>query len=621
MVSLLKRQSLVNPQIQRIRELARQKPKRFIENFVSIDDRMGQVVPFRFNWAQRQYYRIIQEERAKNKPVRLWIVKWRRAGLTSATAALAFTRAYSYDNARVGVLAHEEDRSKEILQKMKFYYETLPPEMQIQLAKDNVFGIRYDNVRGQVLIGTANNPMKIRGDGLQWIDLTEGAHYGYQFKLVMDEVCPVVPALPDTGIVVDTTGSIRGCEAHAHAMAAQNGDNEFRYEFLCWRDSPECQIPFDSDRHREQVFSEMHEKEPRLLELSRHFKMTPEQTHQLWHFYKYGGNNDFDYTVREWPPSSEYAWSAGGASFFGTHEVNTVSAQDPIAIYKFDNMYLNQVFQSFDGLRQVDDIANYGPYPHVKIWSLPRTGGRYVIGADSAMGESYGDFSAGYVIDIGTREMLASFHGRMRPDETAHLMVSLARIYNNALLAPESNPGGGGLTVLQDIQRIGYFNIYVWRKRDSVEGLKLSQSAGWWTTPRSRPMMLGELRKVFLDCVHGKIPGDNVFRDRALIEEMRTFSPNPNNNIPAAMPGCYDDRVIGLAISHQAAADEAFCTGQDLIHAYHKYQPAKPMDQRRLVQRVKPSNVMSVLMGKSSPLNKRSFEMNSEGRISGWPSM
>lgn len=617
MPSLTSRQRIITPQLQRIRQQAILKPRLFIEKNIKIANLTGTVVPFQFKWAQRQYYRILQEERDKNIPTRLWIVKWRRAGITSAESALGFARCWSHDNARIGILAHQEDRAEEILQNYNYYYTSLPIEMQLQKAKDNIQGVRFDQFNSQVLVGTCNNPTKVRGDGIHWLHGSEAAHWGWMFEATTKEVCPVVPAEPGTGIIYESTGSIKGCMAHDHAMAAKNGQNEFRYEFLCWLDSPDCKIPFRDDRHKDTVLSEMHEAEPRLTELAKFFNMTPEQTHQLWMFYHFQSDNKFDYMCREFPPSEDFAWSSGGASFFGQLEMQKATSQKPIYTFKFDGQYINQVFTKLEDLTKVDVIPNYSPHPNIKVWAVPRRNGRYVIGADSAMGEEYGDYSCGYVIDVGTREMMASFHGRLQPAETAHLMVSLAKVYNNAICAPESNPGGGGMTVLQDIQRIGYHNIYHWRLRDSVEGLKITSKLGWWTTPRSRPMMLGELRKVFLDTIHGRLPSNDVFRDSALIAEMQTFCPEPNTGIPKAISGCYDDRVIALAIAHQVASDEAYCTDKDLMHAYHKYQTPKKTEQ--VSQRVKPSQVIGLFTSENARINRKGFELSNEGAINGWP--
>src|SRR6202041_1078063 len=96
------------------------------------------------------------------------------------------------------IIAHLEDRAKEILANYKFYYETLDPELQLQLAKDNIFGIKYARTNSQVLIATAENPIKVRGDGIHILHGSEFAHWGYNFDNVMKEIGPVIPALPGT---------------------------------------------------------------------------------------------------------------------------------------------------------------------------------------------------------------------------------------------------------------------------------------------------------------------------------------------------------------------------------------------------------------------------------------
>lgn len=588
---------------------------KLVQTQIKIANKLGQVVPFKYNWAQKQYAQIMQDAYAKNKPVRKYILKYRRAGITSCESARDFGIAWSRDNVRIGIIAHLEDRAKEILANYKFYYESMRPELQLQLAKDSIFGIRFAKTNSQVLIATAENPIKVRGDGLHVLHGSEAAHWGYNFNTTMREVAPVIPALPGTQVVLETTGSIRGCQAHDHWVAAKAKQNEYDAHFLCWLDDPEMAISFESRLHQDQIFSEIHQLEPRLTEKNKFYKLTPEQIHQAFHYYFYQSKCDFDYFCREFPYTEDEAWSSGGASFFGNYELGKINAQAPDKIYAFDSGHINKVFTSFSELREVSKIEDYSNFPNIKIWAQPSRNGRYVIGVDCALGESYGDFAVGYVIDMGTRQMMASFHGRLRPDETAHIAVSLAKMYNQAVLAPETNAGGGGFSVLTDIQKLSYHNIYVWRTRDSNQGLRLTNKLGWWTSQRSRPIMLGELRKVFLDSVNGMLPEYGMFRDSALLNEMRSFTEDANTGIPRATRGCYDDRVMALAIAHQVAADEAYCTDKDLLYAYHKYQASPKIDQRKLVQTVKPTQMLNMMMsGKQSS----GFEINDEGRIGGW---
>jgi hypothetical protein len=618
MPRLINREGQLSPQLQEIRALARAKPRRFIESQIKIANRVGNVVDFKFQYAQRKTYQFIREEEEKKVPVRLAIIKWRRAGVTSCMSALDFVHTWSHDHARVAIIAHLEDRAKEILQNHKDFYDSMDPELQLEKSKDNIFGTRFEQTKGQALIATCENPIKVRGDGVHVFGGSEYPHWGYNFKPTMREILPVVPALPGSRIVLEGTGSIRGSEAHDFTMAAKHKQNEFRYEFLNWLNDAECAIPFRDERHQQEIYDTMDQHDPRLRKLAATYHLTPEQAHQLWFFYHFASENDFDYCCREFPVHEELAWSTGGASFFGQLEINQAVTQDPMLVIKFDGSYIAETFSSFDLMPKIDPnlpIPDYSPYTYIKVWSGPRRGGVYAFGADSSLGEEYGDYSAGSIRDIGTRELMATMHGRLQPPETAHLMVSLAKIFNNAVVGPECNEGGGGMTVMTDIQRLGYHRLYTFRKRDSNEGLKLSKWGGWWTTSRSRPLMLGEMRRVFLDCIHGRIPGENVFRDISMLNEMRTFVPDPNTGIPRAMRGCYDDRVMGDAITHQICADEAYMTDKDLIHAYHRFSKAKSVDQKGIVQRVSPAQAMGALFGGGRKTMGRGFEIDNQGRI------
>ena len=356
----------------------------------------------------------------------------------------------------------------------------------------------------------------------------------------------------------------------------------------------------------------MQELEPRLVEKNKHYKLTPEQILQSWNFYFYQSNCDFDYLCREFPYREEEAWSSGGASYFGAYEIGKAKPQHPEAMFVFEEHNLNTVFQSLTELKQVDKLDHYAVLPNLKIWAPPVKGARYIIGADGSQGTTYGDFSTGYVIDMHTRECMASYHGRLRPDETGHILVSLARFYNNATCAPETNPAGGGAETMNVMQRLGYFMFYTWRVRDGKDGLRGTNKIGWWTHPRSRAQMMQTLRTDFLDSVSGRSRDTGMFKDDALLDEMRTFSTNPRSGIPEANVGCADDRVIAMAICHQVAADEVYCTSKDLIYAQHRLEVTnKPLDQAQLAKRrPTPNQVMAQFNGRNGAFNNNKFEIN-----------
>jgi hypothetical protein len=604
----------LSAKIKNWRRAALVNPKGFVESKIRIANLMGQEVNFKYKWGQQQFSDKKKELHATGKPVRLWVLKWRRAGITSCQSAESYAYVYGQDNARVGVIAHQEDRSKEILANYKAYNDSLiawNPELELELSKDNIFGLKFARTKGQVLIATAENPIKIRGDGIHRMDGSEAAHWYEKFDNVMKEVCPVVPPMAGSEIILETTGSLRGSAPCDHYYEAKAGQNEFSALFLCWLDSPEEKIPFKSDKERDELMEKIHYMEPRLSEKNAFYKLTPEQIHMSWQMYFYQSKCDFDYFCREFPYTEDEAWSSGGSSYFGVYELGKARPEQPQYNFVFDESVLNHVFDDFGELRAVGSLDNYTTLPSLKVWALPQKGAKYVLGIDSASGEYGGDYTSGYLIDMHSREMMCAFHGQLRPDETGHIGVALCRMYNNAIAAPETNPAGGGAEVMNVMQRLGYHNFYDWRIRDSNKGLQRTNRLGWYTNSRSRPNMLNELRTIFLDVINGRIDDVGTFRDVALLDEMRTFGTDPRDGIPRANNNCHDDRVIAIAICNRVASDEVYCTSKDLIYAKHQLRkPGKVIDQSQLVRRPQdPNKVINQLMGKNSNFMRNKFEI------------
>lgn len=607
------------------RKVARENPRAFVEAKLRIPDVMGKEVQFKYNWAQRTFSAIKQEIHAAGIPLRLWGGKWRRAGISSSESAEDFSTSFGRDFAKLGILAHQEERAEQILANYKYFYELLrthSPELMAKLKKDNLSGIKWERGSGQVLIGSAENPVKIRGDGLQGVHISEGAHFFSKFIRVMEEVCPVVPPLAGSKIVIESTGTLMGSAPHQHYYDAvkledwrngKRGKNEFIRVFLCWLDSPDERLPVKDAREFAELCELIRFSEPRLAEKNAYYKLTPEQIKVSWRMYHYQSKNDFDYFTREFPYTEAEMWSAGGASFYGAFELGKAKPQTPIAQYILDPEHLNMIFEDFSQLRRVDQLDPYGNRPSIKVWNYPKPGQKFALGSDHSLGDPTSDYSSGSLRNVHSREQMCTYHGRLRPDESAHINVSLGRIYNRAVCAPETNPAGGGSEVLNYMQRLGYHNIYVWRIRDGIMGIEHSRKLGWWTNSRSRPMMLSHHRQLFLDSVNGRLgPGsENMFRDIDQLAEMRTFGTNPETGIPEANANCYDDRVIGDAIVNQICDDEVYLTKNDLIHSIHRHDDMKRLiSDGEMAARIKdPSKVVDSMFNPNSMLNRNKFEI------------
>lgn len=541
-------------------------------------DETGERVNFEFRYPQRQAYEIYQEERRSGRPIRLWFLKARRVGLTTIFAAIETVNSWAMDNRRIGIIAHNDDRTKRILSMCKGFYKGLPAFMQLPLSKDSTSGLKYAQHDSELVIGVCRQPEKVRGDGLHEAHLSEAAYYGNYFDRVLTEISTTIAPAAGTSIIIESTGRARGSYAHQHWQEAKERKNVYRPCFLPWIDDPESVLPFPDDKYKDMILSEMTNVEPRLLEKLNYWKrklevesrgafqdrtIRAEQYHWAYNVYKYKCNQNFSYFCRDYPFDDEEAWTADGDSFFGENEIQKAKPDDNYLLYGFKGMFISQTFDDFKKLERLGAVRDFESTPHIKLWTVPEEHHEYIIGADTSFGGARSTFTAGYVIDKETREMMCAYHGRIRPDEHAFLMASLGNIYNNAMLAPEINPGGGGMSVLTDLQRLGYYNIYMWRKRDRPSGLEYQNAIGWVTNANTRPLALGELFRMFKDCMNAQFVDTGMFKDRSLITEMRSFHIDPETGRPEAFADSFDDRILALGIAHRVAADESITGGVD----------------------------------------------------------
>ena len=173
--------------------------------------------------------------------------------------------------------------------------------------------------------------------------------------------------------------------------------------------------------------------------------------------------------------------------------------------------------------------------------------GYYVIGADVAEGMSTGDYSCAQVLDHKTFEQVAIWHGKCSPEEFSGILVDLAKFYNNAILCPEVNFHGRGVMIaIRDNYK--YNNLFAAYHSPDKQSRKISPSTqkvyGWDTNNSTKPTMIQDLGRFIRD-------GHIKINDFNTIDELISYVYDDRKT--EAMGGCYDDRVMALAIALQVA--------------------------------------------------------------------
>ena len=120
--------------------------------------------------------------------------------------------------------------------------------------------------------------------------------------------------------------------------------------------------------------------------------------------------------------------------------------------------------------------------------------------------------------------------------EYAHQMYCLATYYNTALVGIETNFS----TYPQlELERLGYNKFYIREVEDTIKD-KVKKSFGFKTTTLTRPIILGELKRIVKENI-------DKINDKDTLEEMLVFVKNDKGR-EEAQSGYHDDLVMALAI-------------------------------------------------------------------------
>lgn len=180
-------------------------------------------------------------------------------------------------------------------------------------------------------------------------------------------------------------------------------------------------------------------------------------------------------------------------------------------------------------------------------------GHKYVLGADTSSGEA-NDYSSIVIIDITAREQVAELKIKCETHEFSKMIDFLGRLYNNALVVPEST--GIGKPICQDLRSI-YFYPNLFRRR--LPNGKRDKKIGFPTSGSNK----SEIVKALTDNMG--VEDGIIFKSPRILKEANTFvhlgsgkvgnQPGTDNN---------DDLMISSGLACLGIID-AMQVSEDLI--------------------------------------------------------
>jgi hypothetical protein len=528
------------------------KPRYYIPAFLKIRDKNANLIGFKFNRAQLHALLKLEEIKSRNRPVRIIFLKARQLGISTWTEGVVFTDTVTTPLKNSLIIAHEDSASQNLYQMYKTFYENLPPDLTPMTKYSNSQEMLFENpttdvnekrgnpgLQSKVRVASARNVNTARSMTIHNLHASEVAFW-QDAKTLMTGLLQTMPDSPNTMVIIESTANGVGGWFYDTWMQAVRGENDFIPIFLPWYLDEAYTMSFDTEEEREDFISqvnsviiskegkEIHTEVWEIVQDARTnwgIEITYEQLNWRKYAIRNKCNNDIEKFHQEYPSTPEEAFIASGRPRFDIGSLRQYLKK----CIAGERGYLE--WNNDKSVRFIKDPKGY-----IEVWKHPEKDRFYHVGADVAEGLVNGDYSVG-IVGSDDFDIHAMWHGHIDPDLFGEELVKLATYYNDGYLGVESN--NHGLTTLKAIQRLEYWNIYYQKTYDKIAD-KIKQSMGWKTTNRTKPLMIDKLAEFIREKWLG-------IKSKELVMECLTYVID-DKGATNAQEGCYDDRVMALAI-------------------------------------------------------------------------
>jgi hypothetical protein len=488
-----------------------------------------------FAWAQRLYVQEIENQYNQGRPVRIVVLKARQLGISTATGGVVYWWGFLHNGSNGLIATHESDQSEELFGKIQHYWDTFPYKELFTPKYSTKQHIQWIETNSKLRVATAKNVKSGRGSTLHAVHLSEVAFYPdpKTFLLGLNQT---VPNRHKTMIVLESTANGVGNYFYDFWNEAMEGGNDYVPLFFPWWRHSEYRIPTTLTIKSELDADEKHllriMDESRLLSTSDIYEAI---AWRRWAIKNLAAGNLDDF-MQEYPSTPEEAFITSGRPIFSHMKLKEV--------YVPANGHRGYLIEEPNGrMRFVSD-----PSGNLTIFKAPRRGDkrqdRYFVAGDPSESIA-GDPSCIQVINRGTFEQVAVWHGRVNPIVFGDEMVRVGKYYNNAMLCPEAE--GGGQATVARIITLGYPSIWQHRNPDRITAS--FNTFGWATNFSRKSWAVGTLQRLIID-------NSITIHDRITYEQLRNFVQRDDGTMGNADASVHDDSVMALAIGVTASISE-----------------------------------------------------------------
>ena len=192
--------------------------KQYIETFLHIRTKSGELVKLKFNQPQQRLYDVIAERHRAGKPVRIIILKARQMGFSTETEAILFWATATRENTDSLIIAHKDEATANLFRMSRLFYEMLPPVIRPMLQASNAQELNFDKpardkserrgLRSRIRCATAGGSGQGRSYTLRNVHMSEFAFWPGDKLETYSGIMQAVPDEAGTIVIIESTAKI-----------------------------------------------------------------------------------------------------------------------------------------------------------------------------------------------------------------------------------------------------------------------------------------------------------------------------------------------------------------------------------------------------------------------------
>jgi len=213
-----------------VEQIATKGVREWIEENLYIRDKNRQVIPFRFNWAQVDYY--------EHRTLRDIILKARQLGFTTLISSLFFADCVLRPNTSSVIVAHDWESVERIFRIVRMFWEYLPEDERKRIGApkyDRKGELFWPRIGSSYYVGTAGSKRFGHGMTIHNLHCSEVSLWTHPEESLVG----LLEAVPANGrVVLESTANGVGNHYHDLWVAAKAQQNRFACQFYCWFEDP-----------------------------------------------------------------------------------------------------------------------------------------------------------------------------------------------------------------------------------------------------------------------------------------------------------------------------------------------------------------------------------------------